>query len=306
MATVNTELTIAIVGDVHGQWDEVGDRQSLDILGVDLVLFVGDFGNETVEIVQKIAALPLPKAAILGNHDAWYTATDWGRKKSPYDHASENRVQAQLDLLGDTHVGFGCLNLPEFNLSIVGGRPFSWGGEKWHNQEFFRTYFGVGDFAESVALILRQVEACTCDHIIFLGHNGPTGLGADPEDICGRDWNPLGGDFGDPDFGQAIAATRHQGRNIAFVTFGHMHHSLRHRQDRLRTQVLAQDDTLYVNAAHVPRIVTLGHGDRHHAFTIITLQNQRPTKTELVWVNPHQKTQERQTLWHRPISPPDT
>jgi uncharacterized protein (TIGR04168 family) len=303
MATVKTDLTIAIVGDIHEQWDEVGDRQALEILGVDLVLFVGDFGNEAVELVEKIAALPFPKAVIFGNHDAWYTASDWGRKKAPYDHALEDRVQTQLDLLGETHVGFGCLNLPEFALSIVGSRPFSWGGDKWQNKEFLSAYFGVNDFDESVALMLRHVEACTCDNLIFLGHNGPTGLGAEPEDICGRDWNPLGGDFGDPDFEQVIMATREQGKNIAFVTFGHMHYTLRHRKDRLRTQVLERDRLLYVNAAQVPRIVKLSHGDRHHAFTIVTLRDQdsikQPIKTELVWVNPQQRTQERQVLWCR-------
>lgn len=37
----------------------------------DLAIFVGDFGNEDVEIVKKVADLELPKAVILGNHDAW-------------------------------------------------------------------------------------------------------------------------------------------------------------------------------------------------------------------------------------------
>ncbi|WP_234991328.1 metallophosphoesterase [Synechococcus sp. 7002] len=123
----NCSLTIAVVGDVHDQWDAVGDRQALEILGVDLVLFVGDFGNEAVKLVQQVAALPFPKAVILGNHDAWYTASDWGRKKAPYDHATEDRVQAQLEILGATHVGYGHLDLPEFQLSVVGARPFSWG-----------------------------------------------------------------------------------------------------------------------------------------------------------------------------------
>ena len=40
------DLKIAIVGDVHDQWDE-NDRDALHALNVDLVLFVGDFGNES-------------------------------------------------------------------------------------------------------------------------------------------------------------------------------------------------------------------------------------------------------------------
>jgi predicted phosphodiesterase len=77
-------VKIAIVGDIHNQW-EVEDAIALQELGVDLVLFVGDFGNEAVEVVRMIASVDLPKAAILGNHDAWYTASDWGRKRCPYD-----------------------------------------------------------------------------------------------------------------------------------------------------------------------------------------------------------------------------
>ena len=71
---------IAVVGDIHDQW-EADDGIALQQLGVDLVLVVGDFGNESVEVGRAISALDIPKAAILGNHDAWYTATDWGRKK---------------------------------------------------------------------------------------------------------------------------------------------------------------------------------------------------------------------------------
>ncbi|MFN7522248.1 MAG: metallophosphoesterase, partial [Aphanizomenon sp.] len=72
-------VKIAVIGDVHDQW-EAEDGIALQHLGVDLALFVGDFGNESVEVVKAIASLDLPKAAVMGNHDAWYSATEWGRK----------------------------------------------------------------------------------------------------------------------------------------------------------------------------------------------------------------------------------
>ena len=121
-----TSLKIAVVGDVHDQWEQE-DGIALKHLGVDLVLFVGDFGNESVEVVREVASLDMPKAVVLGNHDAWYTATEWGRKKCPYDRSQENRVQAQLDILGVSHVGYSKLDFPAFNLTVVGGRPFTWG-----------------------------------------------------------------------------------------------------------------------------------------------------------------------------------
>ncbi|RMF27428.1 MAG: TIGR04168 family protein, partial [Cyanobacteria bacterium J083] len=109
---VNQDIKIAVVGDVHDLWDGEKEEEALRALNVDLVLFVGDFGNENVGIVEQISQLNIPKAVILGNHDAWYTASAWGRKKAPYDHNLEDRVQEQLDLLGASHVGYGKLDFP--------------------------------------------------------------------------------------------------------------------------------------------------------------------------------------------------
>ncbi|MFM8007087.1 MAG: TIGR04168 family protein, partial [Dolichospermum sp.] len=41
--TQSKPVKIAVVGDIHDQWD-VEDGMALKHLGVDLVLFVGDFG----------------------------------------------------------------------------------------------------------------------------------------------------------------------------------------------------------------------------------------------------------------------
>lgn len=104
-------IKIAVVGDVHDQW-EADDASSLQQLGVDLVLFVGDFGNESVNVVRAIAGLDLPKAGVFGNHDAWYSASDWGKQKCPYDRNKEDWVQDQIDLLAESHVGYGKLDFP--------------------------------------------------------------------------------------------------------------------------------------------------------------------------------------------------
>lgn len=37
------------------------------------------------------------------------------------------------------------------------------------------------------------------DVLLVVGHNGPTGLGARPYDLCGMDFVAAGGDHGDPD-----------------------------------------------------------------------------------------------------------
>lgn len=278
------QIKIAVVGDIHDQWEEQ-DNLTLKQLGIDLVLFVGDFGNESVGIVRRIASLDLPKAAIMGNHDAWYTATSWGRKQCPYNHDKEDWVQEQLNLLGDAQVGYGKLDFPEFKLSVVGSRPFSWGGSDWKNKTFLQTRYGVNDFVESTAKIVAQVKETAFDTLIFLGHNGPFGLGVQPEDICGRDWQPLGGDHGDPDFECAIVQAKKIGKKIPLVTFGHMHHRLRHTQTRLRTPIqTSSENTIYLNAALVPRIIEQNR-QRLRNFSIVTLEQGNVTQASLVWVN---------------------
>jgi uncharacterized protein (TIGR04168 family) len=289
-------LKIAVIGDIHDQW-ESADNIALEALNVDLALFVGDFGNESVEVVREIARLPLPKAAIMGNHDAWYTASTWGRKQCPYDRTQEDRVTAQLDLFGEVHVGYGKLDLPDLQLSIVGGRPFTWGGSDWKNHEFLKERYNVSNFEGSIAKILVNVQSTTQNTLIFLGHNGPLGLGDQPDAICGRDWQPLGGDHGDPDLAAAIDRARVFGKRVALVTFGHMHHRLRHTASRLRTQlVTSAEGTVYLNAARVPRIVTHPEGKARN-FSLVTLYRGGVIEASLVWVNERGETITRSPLY---------
>lgn len=288
-------VRIGIIGDVHDQWDEA-DTAALKTLNLDLVLFVGDFGNESVEVVRQVAALPLPKAVILGNHDAWYSASPWGRAKCPYDRATTDRLQEQLDLLGPAHIGYSHLDFPALNLSIVGARPFSWGGPDWKNKAFYQERYGVGSFEDSAQRIAQAAQAAQYDRLILLGHNGPYGLGTEPEDPCGKDWMPIGGDHGDPDLADAIHRIKTQGKQIPLVTFGHMHHSLRNRKDRLRTSALLKRETLYLNAARCPRVIESDRGILRN-FTIVTFVGLALRSAELVWVDQAEQIVGRESLW---------
>ncbi|WP_088890204.1 TIGR04168 family protein [Leptolyngbya ohadii] len=299
-APMNKALTIAVVGDVHDLW-EPADEQALKHLGVDLVLLVGDFGNESVEVVRSIAEMDIPKAAIFGNHDAWYTATHWGKKMRTH---KEDRVQIQIDLLGEAHVGYGKLDFPEFNLTVVGGRPFSWGGSDWsaHGQ-FYKERYGVQSFEESTAKIVQAVKDGAHDTVIFIGHCGPKGLGDQPEDPCGKDWKPLGGDHGDPDLTAAIEETLLLGKSVPLVTFGHMHHGLRHTKDRLRKMIdTSPHGTVYLNAASVPRIVQDDTGRRRN-FSLVKLEAGTVTQVSLVWVDEEDAIVSEQGLYQAESAP---
>ena len=294
-------IKIAVVGDIHDQW-EPEDGEALKHLGVDLVLFVGDFGNESVEVVRAIASLDIPKAAVFGNHDAWYTATEWGRSRCPYDRQKENWVKQQIDLMGEAHVGYGKRDFSELGVTVVGGRPFTWGGSDWRYNDFYSEWFGVESFAESARRIAEAAAAADCENVIFLGHTGPTGLGEAPGDPCGRDWKPLGGDWGDPDFEEAIDRTRSSGKHIPLVTFGHMHHKLRHtKQDLRKSLSVSAEGTVYLNAASVPRIVER-ECSKLRNFSIVLLENGTVSEVSLIWVGNDFAVEREQILYRRPES----
>ncbi|WP_299486825.1 TIGR04168 family protein [Acaryochloris sp. IP29b_bin.137] len=297
-------IKIAVIGDIHDAWDEE-DPKALERLGVDLALFVGDFGNEAVEVVRAVSTLALPYAASFGNHDAWYTATPWGTKHCPYDRTQEDWVSLQIDLLAEAHVGYTHRVFPQLDLSVVGGRPFSWGGPDWRCAEFYRDRFGVKDFDESMARIVDAAAQAPSETILFLGHNGPAGLGDQAEDPCGKDWKQLGGDFGDPDLRDAIATTRSIGKRVPLVAFGHMHHNLRHTKAVQRKRLCVDEaGTVYLNAACVPRIIKTQQGLQRN-FSLVTLQNHQVTEVKLAWVDAAYDITSSETLYaHAP--PPTT
>ncbi|XXG64600.1 hypothetical protein AAC387_Pa05g2505 [Persea americana] len=245
---MSLSLRIAVVGDVHDDWDLRDDAKALHFLQPDLVLFTGDFGDENVEVVRSIANLKMPKAAILGNHDCWYT--------HQFSEKRKNRVQLQLECLGEEHVGYCRLDFPMLKLSIVGGRPFSCGGDKIFRGRLLSERHGVCDMEGSAKKIYEAALGTPEGYsVIFLAHNGPTGLGCKVNDICGRDWVFEGGDHGDPDLAQSISDLKRNTKlSIPLVVFGHMHKELAYRIGLRKMVVVGSDDTIYVNGAVVPRV----------------------------------------------------
>ncbi|XP_010483386.1 PREDICTED: uncharacterized protein LOC104761915 isoform X1 [Camelina sativa] len=287
-------VRIAVVGDIHGFWNLDEDQKALRLLQPHLVLFTGDFGEEDVSLVQSVAALPFPKAVILGNHDAWNT-----QKFS----SKQNGVQMQLDSLGDEHVGYQRLDFPSLKLSIVGGRPFSHGGNQLHRKKLLVKRYGVRDMDASAGSICRAAHGTPEDHVaIILAHNGPTGLGSQAEDICGKDWVDEGGDHGDPDLEQAIRQLKETTKlSIPLVVFGHMHKELESGKGNRKMVVQDSDNqTVYLNGAIVPRIREAKEncqgdslsgadesekgGNTTRAFTLVEISDGKIKKIAEIWV----------------------
>lgn len=194
-----------------------------------------------------------------------------------------------MQLMARTDVGYSHRDFPDWGLSVVGGRPFSWGGPDWRCAEFYQQRFGVHNFAESAARISTAALSASQPTLIFLSHNGPTELGDQAHAPCGKDWRgkgeTLGGDFGDPDLRQGMTVAQAQGRQIALVAFGHMHHHLRHTQAIQRTRLVADaNGIIYLNAAAVPRIRATSTGYQRN-FSVVSLINQQVAKVELVWLD---------------------
>ncbi|PSS13925.1 Bis(5'-nucleosyl)-tetraphosphatase, symmetrical like [Actinidia chinensis var. chinensis] len=243
-----TSVRIAVVGDVHDDWNLQEDTKALQLLRPDLVLFTGDFGNENLELVRSIADLKFAKAVILGNHDAWSTQQFSQRRK--------DRVQLQLECLGEEHVGYRRLDYPTLKLSIVGGRPFSCGGEQLFRKSLLAARYGIHDMDGSAKRIYEAALGAPEGHlVILLAHNGPTGLGSNLSDICGKDWVFGGGDHGDPDLARAISLLKETTKlSIPLVVFGHMHKELARRNGLRKMIVVGADNIVYLNGAIVPRV----------------------------------------------------
>jgi uncharacterized protein (TIGR04168 family) len=74
------------------------------------------------------------------------------------------------------------------------------------------------------------------------------------------------------------------GKSIPLVTFGHMHHSLRHTKQQLRRAIHVEQETVYLNAARVPRIIDRD-GKKWRNFSIVTLHQGQVSDVVLLWLD---------------------
>lgn len=266
---------IAVIGDVHGLWTEA-DRAWFDASDYDLILFVGDLASyrrDGLEVARSIARLGKPTFLMPGNHDG---------VSLPHLAAEAFQVEALLPLLSlaqparrrrleaAAHPLVLCgycrhsVSTSWGELSLIGARPHSMGGASIAFRSLLERLFDVHDHESSVARLCRLVDEAS-DEIVFLAHNGPTGLGSERDDIWGCDFKREPEDFGDADLRAAIDYAKSKGKRVRAVVAGHMHHRVkgggtrrwRHNHDGLE----------YVNAARVPRIERRRDGEtqcRHH------------------------------------------
>lgn len=265
-------MRIAVVGDIHEHWSEA-DVETLSASDADLVLFVGDLPGyrlgRAVRIARSLARVRKPAYLIPGNHDGTVLpqlmAELTGIKpRMPRGGAGMLRRMKKLEAALSPIVVCGYsvhhITAPDTRLCIVAGRPHSMGGAL-NFAPYIRRRFGVESLEASAARLKELVEQTPVDvPLLFLAHNGPTGLGELPESIWGCDFKRDGGDWGDADLRAAIDHAQALKRRVVAVVGGHMH--LRTKKGRERTWQVERDGVCYINAARVPRIRR--DDSRHH------------------------------------------
>jgi uncharacterized protein (TIGR04168 family) len=260
---------------VHRFW-RPSDGVFLERSQPDLALFVGDLGDEDVEMVAAVAALEVRKAVLLGNHDAWQSFS----RRQP-----TRRLRESLALLGDDHLAYGVREVRRAGVSVVGARPFTWGGQSLRSPELYEALHGLHTHRQSAVRIVEAARRAEHRDLVILAHNGPLGLSQEPHDIWGKDFGKPGGDWGDRDLALALDRIAELGLRVRMVVAGHMHDELVHPRGGRRTRFCRHGGVLFVNAAVVPRVRETPGGGHETYFVRTRWADGACLAVEEVWVD---------------------
>ncbi|MGB5503389.1 MAG: metallophosphoesterase, partial [Polyangiales bacterium] len=201
--------TVAVIGDVHLFWDDA-DVAFFNDGGYDLLLFVGDLAGYTQlrgrGVARLLRKLRVPAMCIPGNHDGLH-ALQLGAEIAPRAHrlrnafcqgqagrcASLERALGKVELLGYSRRRVAPAGVP---LNIVVGRPHSIGGRRLACLRYLAERYGIDSMDASAGRLKGLVDSCDDAPILFLAHNGPSGLGDRADSIWGCDFRKKEEDWG--------------------------------------------------------------------------------------------------------------
>ncbi len=270
------EIRLGIIGDLHTHWDDVDIWQFANA-PYDLLFFAGDLGgglaDSTLRVARSISRLRQPTLVMPGNNDT-VDVEELAAELALQGGVSKIMAITRDSAASDVRLcGYSLheLRAPGLAVDLIAGRPHSMGGPQLSFPDYMASTYAVHSLADSTERLCGLVDASSAEAIVFLAHNGPTGLGEEAGDIWGCDFKPGGGDWGDPDLALAIDYARDRGKRVLAVVAGHMHLRTKHGEER--PWLLDRNGTLYVNSARVPRIFS-GQDDvyRHHLEMRISLE----------------------------------
>ena len=276
-------VKIAVIGDVHTLFDEA-DVAFFNKSDFDLILFVGDLANyrfmQGIKVARMMAKLKKTAVYIPGNHDTvtplqmLAVIRKWPRIQWLTSLMHPIRINWLKRAMHPVLMGgyaTHSFTIRGFSFDVVTGRPFSWGENLLAYPHYLKQQYAVETENDSITRLKVCVDEARSNQLIFLAHTGPFGLSNGRSDIWGIDYKRVEGDNGDIDLAKAIDYAKDQGRQVRAVIAGHMHHRL--KKEGMREKYRLEDNTHYINTAHVPRIFHQNKTTRHH-FVALTLTEQ--------------------------------
>ncbi len=258
-------MRIALIGDVHLAWgaDDVAWFDARPDYGA--VLFTGDLPGlrhrRAFDVAARMAPLETPAYMIAGNHDGpslfelLLDLLNLSHRYAPLARSVAKRVGRLDEALGNVTLAGYSHHTLERGLGLIVARPHTQGGGL-NFAPYIAEAYGPRNLAESSKKLCDVVDACPHERLVFLGHNGPSGLGDQQNAMWGADHRRRGGDWGDVDYRAAIDHALATGRRVLAVVAGHMHQ--RTKQKKIRPWCTRRDGVLYINAARVPRVFHQG------------------------------------------------
>ena len=277
-------MKIAIIGDVHGFWNE-NDTDYFNSSDYDYILFTGDlrsFSEKEDSVAKRISRLRKKSFLIPGNADTsslFQLAGETFRIQFLIQMSKEKqkkRIEKMKDALGEIEL---CayekrlLQKNSISVNLIVLRPFAMGVYLSY-APILKKQFGIHSIEDSKERIKQVIDSCQEESIVFLGHNGPFGLGSDLTSLWSSDFTKEPLDYGDVDYSFAIDYAKSKGKKVLAAIAGHLHHKI--NGTKLERNWLSKlENTHYINAAKVPRIFSKENKTfRHHIELEISNDNE--------------------------------
>ncbi len=288
----NKTLTVAIIGDMHMQFDAF-DVEFFNASDYDALLLVGDLASKNPDSMYRLLpalnALTKPTYLIPGNHDTTGVRQLLGelmQNEMLINFGADSQVtrmqRLQTELTGPTLCGYSNHQLAA-DLGLVTARPFSMGSTNGtvNFRPFLERRYGVSTLTQSTDRLKSLIDAID-GHYLIMAHHGPFGLGKLATDMWGADFLPQETDFGDADLAEAVTYARSIQKPPLAVIAGHMHYPTKHGK-KPKQWWARKDGILYVNAARWPRIFKHEGSELHHHVRL-TIDENLGTEVQACYV----------------------
>lgn len=283
-------MKIAIIGDVHGFWD-TRDIEYFNSSDYDFILFTGDLRSYTEnesEVAKRISPISKKSFVIPGNTDTsnlFQAAGEVFQNNfliKSFSQSQSKKIEKMKESLGNIKLSayeIHLLSKENLKLNLIVLRPFAMGVNLSY-APILKKRFGIESLQDSKDKYKELIDASLEERIIFLGHNGPFGLGSEIDSLWSSDFTKEPLDWGDVDYRFAIDYAKSKGKKVLAAIAGHMHHRVKHKsiERKWHTQI---ENTNYINAAKVPRIFKKGEKTLHHHIELIIQEDFQITVREI-------------------------